>query len=73
MTDADATERDLVASRAEALTPEELEAGVDDPETLARAVLGESEERLADREGTTRERRRSEETVEPVEEDPSAR
>ena len=66
MTDADATERDLVASRADALTPEELEAGVDDPETLAKALLDESEERLTDREGTTRERRRSEDTVEPL-------
>lgn len=65
MSDSAATERDLVESRADALTSEEQEAGVDDPTSLAKAVLAESEERTVDREGTTVERRRSEDTVAP--------
>ncbi len=56
---------ELVASRARALTPEEQEAGVDDPASLAEAVLAESEDRTFDRTGTAREHRESEETVEP--------
>lgn len=65
MTDPSTTDRDLVARRARALTPEEREAGVDDPEGLAEAVLADSEERTLDREATSRERRRSEDTVVP--------
>ena len=56
---------DLVASRARALTPEEQEAGVEDPDSLAEAVLKDSEARTFDRTGTAREHRRSEDTVEP--------
>jgi hypothetical protein len=56
---------DLVASRARALTPEEQEAGVDDADSLADAVLTESEVRTFDRKGTAKEHRRSEDTVEP--------
>ncbi|HEY4411237.1 MAG TPA: hypothetical protein VGO87_15290 [Acidimicrobiia bacterium] len=56
---------DLVAERAEELTPEEQQAGVDDPEALAEAVLTESERRTLDRRGTAGEHRRSEDTVEP--------
>ena len=36
------------------LTPEELEAGSDDPEAQAAAILRESDERVADPEGTRR-------------------
>ena len=54
---------DLVASRARALNPEEKEAGVDDPESLAGAVLAESEARTFDRQGTAAEHRQSEDTV----------
>ncbi|MDQ3947150.1 MAG: hypothetical protein M3357_18735 [Actinomycetota bacterium] len=54
---------DLVASRARALNPEEKVAGVDDPDSLAGAVLADSEARTADRKGTAREHRHSEDTV----------
>lgn len=54
---------DLVAERADQLTPEERAAGVDDPAALADAVLTESEERTLDRPGTAEERRKSEDTV----------
>jgi hypothetical protein len=43
-----------VESRSE-LLPEEVEAGSEDPETQARAILEESDERVADPEGTRRE------------------
>jgi hypothetical protein len=56
---------DLVTSRARALNPEEKEAGVDDPDALAGAVLADSEARTFDRPGTAREHRHSEDTVEP--------
>ncbi len=56
---------DLVASRARSLTPEEQEAGIEDPGSLADAVLADSETRTFDRSGTAREHRRSEDTVEP--------
>jgi hypothetical protein len=56
---------DLVASRARSLTPEEQEAGVDDPDSLADAVLTDSEARTADPQGTAVEHRHSEDTVEP--------
>lgn len=55
---------DAVAERAQ-LTAEEKQAGVDDPEALAEAVLSESEDRTLDRTGTAREHRASEDTVEP--------
>ena len=54
---------DRVEARAEALTPEERQAGVDDPEALAEQVLEESDERQDDREGTAREHRTSEDTT----------
>jgi hypothetical protein len=57
---------DLVASRAEALTPEEQSAGVEDPESLAEAVLGESEARTMERSLTAEEHRTSDETVDPT-------
>jgi hypothetical protein len=57
---------DLVASRARKLTPEEQEAGVEDPDALAGAVLADSEARTANRTRTAREHRRSEDTVEPA-------
>lgn len=57
---------ELVASRADSLTPEEQTAGVDDPESLAEAVLGESESRTIERKFTAKEHRRSEETVDPT-------
>lgn len=56
---------DRVAARARSLTPEEQEAGVDDPRALAEAVLADSDARTADREGTAKEHRHSEDTVEP--------
>jgi hypothetical protein len=56
---------DAVEERAEELTAEEKQAGVDDPAALAEAVLAESEERTFDRSGTAREHRASEDTVEP--------
>ena len=58
---------DLVNERARELTPEEREAGVDDPCALADAVLTESEARTLDRPGTAEEHRRSEDTVDPAE------
>ena len=42
---------DAVASRAE-LLPEEKEAGSDDPQAQAEAILADSEERTEDPEGT---------------------
>ncbi len=56
---------DAVDARAEELTAEEKQAGVDDPEALAEAVLSESEDRTLDPTGTAREHRKSEDTVEP--------
>ena len=56
---------DAVDARAEQLTAEEKRAGVDDPEALAEAVLSESEARTLDRDGTAREHRTSDDTVEP--------
>jgi hypothetical protein len=51
--------------------PEELTAGTDNPEGQAVQILSDSDDRQADRNsapGTFMEFRRSEETVEPVEE-----
>ncbi len=42
---------DAVASRAE-LLPEEKEAGSDDPQAQAEAILADSQERTEDPEGT---------------------
>jgi hypothetical protein len=56
---------DLVAARSRQLTPEEQEAGVDDPAALADAVMAESEDRTLDPAGTAEEHRKSEDTVDP--------
>ncbi|HYH48206.1 MAG TPA: hypothetical protein VEG38_01530 [Acidimicrobiia bacterium] len=56
---------DVVSERASELTAEEKQAGVDNPEALADAVLTESEARTLDRTATAREHRTSEDTVEP--------
>jgi hypothetical protein len=64
----DRPDPDRVASRAE-LLPEEAQAGSDDPEAQAEAVLEESEQRTLDRDAapsTVREERRSEDTVDPT-------
>jgi hypothetical protein len=58
-----------VQDRAEALLPEEQEAQSDDPVAQAGQILAESDARLADRKpagAAPIERRRSEDTVEPV-------
>jgi hypothetical protein len=55
-----------VHARAEALTPEEIAAGTDDPEAQAAAILKESDEREEDRvdpPGPAVEHRHSEDTV----------
>ncbi len=56
---------DVVEERAEELTAEEKQAGVDDPAALAEAVMADSEARTLDRTGTAWEHRTSEDTVEP--------
>ncbi len=58
---------ELVATRAGALTAEEREAGSDDPEAQARAILAESEERIAQQaeDPDDVERRTSDEATEP--------
>lgn len=56
-----------VKARAEALLPEEAEAGSDDPLAQAAAILEESDDRERDRvdpPGQPVEHRRSEDTVE---------
>lgn len=60
-------EEERVATRAGALTPEEREAGSDDPEAQARAILAESEERIAQQadDPDDVERRTSDEATEP--------
>jgi hypothetical protein len=58
---------DRVKARAEALLPEELEVGTDDPIAQAGAILAESDAREVDRvdpPGQPVEHRRSEDTVE---------
>jgi hypothetical protein len=68
-------ERERVRARADALLPEEEEAGSDDPMAQAEAILEESDEREDDRvdpPGQPVEHRRSEDTVDlPVVEDPA--
>jgi hypothetical protein len=57
-----------VSSRAE-LLPEEEAAGSDDPDAQAAAILGESEQRVLDRDaspGTHHEERTSDEATPPV-------
>ncbi len=59
-----------IKARAEALTPEEEEAGSDDPVAQAAAILEESDEREFERNDPTGqgiEKRRSEDTVDPPE------
>jgi len=57
-----------VATRAGGLTPEEQEAGSDDPEAQARAILAESEERIAEQadDPDDVERRTSDEATGPL-------
>ncbi|MCU1430414.1 MAG: hypothetical protein JWL83_4414 [Actinomycetia bacterium] len=56
-----------VESRAEALLPEEEQAGSDNPRAQAEALLEESEERTLDPDtGPGSEHRRSEDTVDPT-------
>ena len=47
-------DEERIERRAE-LLPEENEAGSDDPEAQAEAILDESDERVVDPEGTRRE------------------
>jgi hypothetical protein len=59
-----------IKARADALLPEEEEAGSDDPVAQAAAILEESDERefeLDDPTGQGLEHRRSEDTVDPPE------
>ena len=61
-----ADDQDRINARAEALLPEEEEAGSDDPVAQAAAILEESDEREFDRAdppGEGLEHRRSEDTV----------
>ena len=61
-----ADDQDRIKARAEALSPEEEEAGSDDPLAQAAAILEESDEREFDRvdpPGQGVEHRRSEDTV----------
>jgi hypothetical protein len=60
-----------VHQRAEELLPEEIAAGSADPEAQAEEILAESDARTEDREappGESVEHRRSEDTVDPVDE-----
>jgi hypothetical protein len=47
-------DEERIESRSE-LLPEETEAGSDDPEAQAEAILAESDERVDDPEGTRRQ------------------
>jgi hypothetical protein len=63
-----ADDQDRINARAEALLPEEEEAGSDDPVAQAAAILEESDEREFERDDPTGEgleHRRSEDTVDP--------
>jgi hypothetical protein len=62
-----ADDLERIKARAEALLPEEEEAGSADPVAQAAAILEESDDREFDREGTEVERRTSEDTVDPPE------
>jgi hypothetical protein len=62
-----ADDQERIKARAEALLPEEEEAGSDDPVAQAAAILEESDEREFTRDDPTGEgieRRHSEDTVE---------
>jgi hypothetical protein len=64
----DPEDQERVRARADALLPEEQEAGSDDPVAQAAAILEESDEREFERDdptGAGLERRRSEDTVDP--------
>jgi hypothetical protein len=58
---------DRARDRADDLLPEERRAGSDDPQAQAAAVLADSDERAAQRDGddVAPEHRSSEDTVEP--------
>jgi len=61
-----ADDQDRIKARAEALLPEEEEAGSDDPVAQAAAILEESDEREFERDDPTGqglEHRKSEDTV----------
>ena len=61
-----ADDQDRINARAEALLPEEEEAGSDDPVAQAAAILEESDEREFERDDPTGagiEQRKSEDTV----------
>ena len=57
------TDDERIASRADALTPEERVAGSDDPEAQAEAIITESDDRTDDRSGTASEHRTSDQTA----------
>ncbi len=60
-------DKERAQARADALPPEEVEAGTDDPLAQAEAILAESDARQSDRvdpPGQGVEHRRSEDTVE---------
>ncbi len=63
-----APSEERVATRAAGLTSEEREAGSDDPEAQARAILTESEERVLEQADDPEdiERRTSDEATEPL-------
>lgn len=66
---ADKPDPKRVKNRADPLLPEEQEAGSDDPQAQAEAILAESDSRTADRVaplGKPVEHRHSEDTVEPI-------
>ncbi len=67
-------DKERVQHRSAKLLPEEMEAGSDDPKAQAEAILEESDERSEDRIAPASkpvEQRRSEDTVEPTQEDDS--
>ena len=66
----DEPDPDRVQRRADTLLPEERDAGSEDPDAQAEAILAESDARAENREapaGQPVERRTSEDTVEPAE------
>jgi hypothetical protein len=65
----DEPDPDRVQRRADTLLPEERDAGSEDPDAQAEAILAESDARADDRKqptGKPIERRTSEDTVEPT-------
>ena len=70
----DGGDKERIQNRSGKLLPEEMEAGSDDPKAQAEAILEESDERSEDRIAPSSkpvEQRRSEDTVEPEQEDNS--